>query len=198
MSNSSTARAVVRRCYWGGLQHHDSPCPECAEEHPEDVEACSQCHGEGVVRWGSFYEQDRGECDFCHRARRIAQMYEGGGWSFGWVCLRCYVKHHAEQCGCDLWRDIELASRLRNETSGRSTLGEVEQSSGSAPPPESAGERAIGHDPLADRVPGESANLATLHAVASAARTAAEQVGGPAASGLLRLAEALEMQTWNQ
>lgn len=88
--------------------------------------------------------------------------------------------------------DAIAAWDRRNETSGRSTLGEVEQSSGSAPPPESAGERAIGHDPLADRVPGESANLGALRAVAVAARTAAEQVAGLAAAGLLRLAEALE------
>jgi hypothetical protein len=97
---------------WGHLRHHDSPCTECdGVGLDDDGEECSLCNGDAKCFWGSFYASDTAECGTCHRDAPVAEMYEGGSYDEGWVCLPCYVAHHKSDCGCALWADAE--ARLR-------------------------------------------------------------------------------------
>ncbi len=90
---------------WGDLQHHDSECDACeGRGFDDDGAPCSDCGERGSLRWGSFYEQDRGECELCEAANMpIAAMFEDT-----YVCLPCWLRAHARDCGCDLWRAAEL------------------------------------------------------------------------------------------
>lgn len=94
----------------GHLLDHFSICEECDGYGEDDAsdplsDPCDACEGEGKVRWGCFYEADQATCETCEAAGRaedvgVAALYDGGN---GWVCLRCYVTHHAEECGCHRW-----------------------------------------------------------------------------------------------
>ena len=113
--------SAIRRAFWGGLMHHDAPCPECeGPDAPED-DRCGQCTDEGTVRWGSFYGH-RGGCDFCDHGGDgdvlVASMYENGSGQ-EWVCLRCYLGHHCKHCGCALWVEVEAAARTQQNAAGR-------------------------------------------------------------------------------
>ena len=69
-----------------------------------------QDHGDDDERWwGSFYYEDYGECGHCDSTNvPIAAMYDNGSNDgSNWVCLPCYLKHHKDQCGCDLWKEAE-------------------------------------------------------------------------------------------
>jgi hypothetical protein len=101
---------------WGDLKDHWEDCEDCdgtglAESDgsgPPDF--CPNCDGDGRMRWGSFYEADTGHCPSCEQDDvRIAEMYEADGRGREWVCLPCYVMQHRDGCGCDLWRDAEMA-----------------------------------------------------------------------------------------
>lgn len=116
---------AIKDWWWGDLQDHMMECDECdgtGLDCPSDPESdeCSYCDGEGETRWGSYYEQDRGECEHCRRGLvhggldvpdpmpevGIAAMFAGNDW----ICLRCYVAMHQHVCrGCDLWREAEVA-----------------------------------------------------------------------------------------
>ncbi len=96
-----------RKWGWGGLQHHDTTCDECAgsgfESDDDDETECSVCVGEGKVFWGSFYWSDIGACEYCKKDDvPIKDMYE-----CIYVCLPCYLSHHAEHCKCELWATPE-------------------------------------------------------------------------------------------
>lgn len=94
---------------WGALQHHYQECDECGGSgHDIDYidEQCTQCCGEGKLFWGSFYYADIGSCEFCKKDDvPIAGVYEDS-----YVCLHCYLTHHSEQCGCELWESAEALS----------------------------------------------------------------------------------------
>jgi hypothetical protein len=105
--------ALLRRAFWGGLQDHEQPCDECVGSgHYDDGDECDVCSGEGSVFWGSFYGGREGGCDFCTHGGDgdvlIASMYENGHGQ-EWVCLRCYLKHHRDACGCARWAAVEAA-----------------------------------------------------------------------------------------
>ena len=88
---------------WGHLPHHDQTCGECDGTGEVDDDGCPDCDGDGEFRWGSFYVQDKGDCDHCKRAEiPIAEMFQDT-----WVCLPCYVASHKSACGCDRWADVE-------------------------------------------------------------------------------------------
>ncbi len=96
---------------WGTIQHHYQECNECSgtgtEQDEDELESdkCYSCNGEGKLYWGSYYYSDVGECDHCDKKNvPIKDMYEDS-----WVCLPCYITHHATQCGCDLWEKAETA-----------------------------------------------------------------------------------------
>lgn len=106
---------LTREFGWGDIKDHWQDCDECSGTGKEDPDGsgepddCSLCDGEGRRRWGSFYHADRGLCASCKRDDvAIAEMYEAGG-DDGWTCLACYVDHHREACGCDLWAEAERA-----------------------------------------------------------------------------------------
>lgn len=89
------------RFEWGQLKDHWSQCPIDAEEEGGcggSDDPCAECGGEGRVRWGSFYEEDRGTCDVCRRRRPIQE-----GDAHEWTCVECYIRQHNADCGCDLW-----------------------------------------------------------------------------------------------
>jgi hypothetical protein len=95
--------SVIEAFAWGHLKDHYSDCDECGGPGADvnDDEDCG-CN-EGRVRWGSFYEQDRGECESCGETDVvIAAMYEDS-----YTCLPCWLHDHARRCGCDLWRAAE-------------------------------------------------------------------------------------------
>ncbi len=116
MKGASPAQVdLADRFGWGHLKDHHSKCAECngtgredpADEEPEPEECC-YCDA-GLIRWGSFYANNVGECEFCERPEDlpIGEMYEA---EREWVCLPCYLRHHKENCGCALWARAEKAS----------------------------------------------------------------------------------------
>lgn len=103
---------------WGDLKDHWQECEDCNGTGKDEADGsgppddCGCCNGDGRSRWGSFYEQDIGECPHCEAQDvRIAEMYEDSGscWNTSWICLPCYVEHHREACKCVLWADAEKA-----------------------------------------------------------------------------------------
>lgn len=114
---SAGAHVLTLDFGWGHLRHHDSECAECdGNGTVEDEDECWRCDGDGKHFWGSFYANDRGECEYCElRDVPIACMYEGGD-GREWTCLPCYLKHHRESCGCDLWRAAESAAQAPSAT----------------------------------------------------------------------------------
>lgn len=112
----------------GQLQHHDQDCrecdgtgidPDCLEDtveppfdlfgsQPPEIEICRYCDN-GKRRWGSWYAEDRGLCGTCGAENAlVAAMYsDSGDYDSQYVCLACYVRHHKEECGCDLWEWAE-------------------------------------------------------------------------------------------
>jgi hypothetical protein len=106
---------LLRRAFWGGLRHHYEDCSECSGTGAyDDEEECDRCEGEGKLFWGSFYGGRDGGCDFCTHGGDgdiiVASLYEGDP-GHEYVCLRCYLKHHREACGCDLWAAVEACVR---------------------------------------------------------------------------------------
>lgn len=105
---------------WGHLKDHWQTCDECGGtglvvddvDGDERAEACDGCDGEGRLRWGSYYVQDRGECDVCKGDNvPIAAMFEGDERPELYVCLRCYLATHHDACGCALWEDAEAKAK---------------------------------------------------------------------------------------
>lgn len=90
---------------WGHLKDHETECVTC-EGSGCDVDSgseCEDCAGHREHRWGSFYEQDRAECEQCGADPvPVASMYEDT-----YVCLPCWLHNHARDCGCKLWREAE-------------------------------------------------------------------------------------------
>jgi hypothetical protein len=116
-------RKLTLRWGHGALMHHDMPCDECDGTGMDEDDNCSTCSGEKTLRWGSFYEADDSHCDFCKRENvGIAAMYEGGHPDAEWVCLRCYLTHHFEQCQCTLWKKAEEAFGIKRGTCFSSSL----------------------------------------------------------------------------
>lgn len=103
---STSSKELERRFGWGHLVHHNQQCPECDGTSELDGEDCPECFGTGAIFWGSFYTADHGECDCCKSKHElpIAAMYDGGN---QYVCLRCYLTHHRDQCGCRRWKEAE-------------------------------------------------------------------------------------------
>jgi len=98
----------------GTLQQHDRVCDGCEGtgfedfDYPDPSEACDAC-ADGSPQWGSWHGEDRGRCGSCGTMNAlVAAMYEDyAGDGHAWVCLVCYVRHHRNACGCDLWKDAE-------------------------------------------------------------------------------------------
>ena len=96
----------------GRLQHHDQECPECEGSGYEDYEGdyeqlCSACEN-GKRGWGCWYGEDKGLCGTCGAENAlVAGMYDSSDQDECYVCLACYVRHHKEACGCDLWKWAE-------------------------------------------------------------------------------------------
>lgn len=86
---------------WGGLKDHWS---DCRDEHDDGIEECSIGCDEGRIRWGSYYTEDNGICDDCGEETGISAMYAPG--CIEYVCLPCYINHHARDCGCELWPEM--------------------------------------------------------------------------------------------
>lgn len=97
--------AIHQAFGWGDLMHHDVECDECEGNGvDDDGDQCAACT-DGQTRWGSFYGDADGQCDQCGRDTHInCRLYENES-----VCLRCYVRAHAHDCGCDLWMAAEKA-----------------------------------------------------------------------------------------
>ena len=116
---SRAQRDLTIRFGCGHLKDHGSPCPACngtgldLEDGVTESEPCLECESAdetGLVRWGSYYVQDVGECCTCKRDDMpIAAMYEGQGMEDGYVCLPCWLAHHVSECGCKLWERAERA-----------------------------------------------------------------------------------------
>lgn len=105
---------------WGHLQHHWQPCHECGGTglvvddvgSYEQAEACDECDGDGRLRWGSYYVQDRGACAICMGVDvPIAAMFDGDESPRLYVCLRCYLAEHRRWCGCVLWAAAEAKAK---------------------------------------------------------------------------------------
>jgi hypothetical protein len=113
-----------QRFGWGHLQHHDMPCSDCnGIGRDEDGCSCEYCEGTATQRWGSFYVQDQGECDFCLKKEvPIAEMYEAADTDKTWVCLPCYLKHHKEAQCCELWKEAEEAFGIDGPKEGSTEL----------------------------------------------------------------------------
>ncbi|MEQ8720974.1 MAG: hypothetical protein RID81_06820 [Sandaracinaceae bacterium] len=95
---------------WGHLPDHEGPCNTCHDPSDvDDPDNCPTCGGDQTVRWGSWYDEDRGECEVCGAAD--VGISEGEVW----LCLRCRVAHHAEACGCDRWRAAERDLGVRRD-----------------------------------------------------------------------------------
>lgn len=93
----------------GRLQHHSVECETCGgngyeEGDEESGESCYDCEG-GQQHWPCWYAEDRGRCGTCGADNAlVAEIYDRASDYYGaWVCLPCYVRHHKEACGCDLW-----------------------------------------------------------------------------------------------
>lgn len=120
-----TDKKLTRDWGNGDLQHHWMPCDDCDGTGLDEDDNCSTCGGEKQLFWGSFYDQDDSHCDFCKRAGvGVAAMYEGGHPDREWACLRCYLTHHMQSCGCALWKKAEEAFGLERPTCSSSSASE--------------------------------------------------------------------------
>lgn len=106
----------------GRLQHHDQECTECygtgfADPDDDDIadedrEPCTYCEL-GQWRWGSWYVDDKSECNKCHEDKPVGRMFENDGTSsIEYVCFTCYVTIHKDSCGCDKFQWAETALGL--------------------------------------------------------------------------------------
>ncbi|MHA1613309.1 MAG: hypothetical protein ACTSW7_03735 [Candidatus Thorarchaeota archaeon] len=93
----------------GILKDHYQTCDECdgtgwlfSDDY--NHEKCYECDGEGHQRWGSWYGDEKGDCDYCgvENIPCSFHVYEHKG-----VCFDCYVEHHKKSCGCKLWKKWE-------------------------------------------------------------------------------------------
>lgn len=82
---------------WGHLKDHHG---DCYDEHDDGW--CDTGCDNGKIFWGSFYQEDIGECDWCGKEKPIQENY-----GCGWYCVDCYIQAHKKDCGCDLWRKWE-------------------------------------------------------------------------------------------
>ena len=95
----------------GRLQHHDQECDECAgtglddsdPNVPEDErDPCPFGCEQGQHRWGSWYVDDKSDCNDCGEDKPVGRMFSADGPdSIEYVCFTCYVKIHVRACGCD-------------------------------------------------------------------------------------------------
>ncbi len=87
--------ACGRRPYACDAEHSDDDdtCPECP--------TCDFCEGSGEAYW-EWDDDDTGDCDVC-KAQDVPTQGYGEDGEAGRVCLPCYLKWHATQCGCGAW-----------------------------------------------------------------------------------------------
>jgi hypothetical protein len=106
----------------GRLQHHDQECTECegtgfdpdyADGPEEDQQPCLHCEL-GQWRWGSWYVDDKSECNKCLEDKPVGRMFEsdGGAHCIEYVCFTCYVTIHKRDCACDKFKWAETALGL--------------------------------------------------------------------------------------
>jgi hypothetical protein len=73
---------------------HEQTCPDCPE--------CEACEGHGAVFWDWDPEETDGYCSDC-KDEGLDVMGYGEDGEEGSVCLPCYLRWHATQCGCGAW-----------------------------------------------------------------------------------------------
>lgn len=101
--------SLLEQFGWGQLQDHMAKCAECGGVgHHDDDDECSNCHGDGDVHWGSFYGDSEGECTQCGlETHTNDRLFEDE-----YICLKCYLKAHKDQCGCNLFAVAEAAAGI--------------------------------------------------------------------------------------
>jgi hypothetical protein len=86
-----------------GVGSVELPYTDLVTGRPGDDEPeCDGCEGHGDILWDWYPDDNDGYCSDC-KAEGIKVMGYGEDGEEGCVCLPCYLRWHATQCGCGAW-----------------------------------------------------------------------------------------------